>query len=46
MIQIQTLMDIDMRMMGMQAMVLRLNEKLIASETKLEDVQASVIKLG
>jgi hypothetical protein len=39
-------MDIDMRMMGMQATVMRLNDKLISSEAKLENVQASAIKLG
>jgi hypothetical protein len=44
--QIQTLMNIDTRMMGMQTTVLQLNEKLIASEAKLENVQASAIKLG
>jgi hypothetical protein len=44
--QIQTLMDINMRVTGVQAMVMQLNDKLTTSEAKLQEVQASTVKLG
>jgi uncharacterized coiled-coil protein SlyX len=46
MMQIQTLMDIDMRVTGVQATVMQLNDKLTTFETKLQEVQTSAIKLG
>jgi uncharacterized coiled-coil protein SlyX len=46
MMQIQTLMDINMRVTGVQATVTQLNDKLTTFETKLQEVQASTIKLG
>ena len=46
MIQIQTLMDINMGMTGVQTTVMRLNDKLASSQAALEKVQESAIKLG
>jgi hypothetical protein len=39
-------MDINMRVTGVQAMVMQLNDKLTTSEAKLQEVQASTVKLG